>query len=370
MNPDALLSIIIPIYNGEPYIENTIRNILSSAYQNLELLLIDDGSTDDSLAICEKCAKSDARIKVYHKDNGGIADARNYGLDHAAGDYIGFCDQDDEISDEMYRKMMRRLLSDGSQAAVCGCYRKKRDDQIIIYEKYTDAVFGKQAIRENLLFPMLFKGFDDYTAREICIYPSIWKCIIARQLIEDAQLRFYSYVNHEDDLLMMLQLLLKAEKISTLSEPLYYWNTNIHSETYNCRGRYADDLETKQQKLMDYIVGELRANGVQDIVTEKYLYVLHCRNALQILDNFSLSKEKYAAKIKKIRRSKSIRYIQSAQTVVKPAKGFVRNTVIISLLRKRRIAAAYFMNRVIDAVRFYVEKHHIAERLERRMKGA
>ena len=82
--PDAPnLSIIIPVFNGEHYIENTVCSVLNSSWHDLELLLIDDGSTDSSLAICNRLAEADTRIKVYHKANGGIAEARNYGLIHA-----------------------------------------------------------------------------------------------------------------------------------------------------------------------------------------------------------------------------------------------------------------------------------------------
>ena len=78
MNTSPKLSIIMPIYNGAQYLENTVHSILISSYTNLELLLIDDGSTDASLSVCEALASSDARIKVYHKANSGIADTRNY----------------------------------------------------------------------------------------------------------------------------------------------------------------------------------------------------------------------------------------------------------------------------------------------------
>lgn len=91
MTINSRLSIIVPVYNGEQHIENTVRNILDSSYQNLELLLIDDGSSDGSLALCQKLAKADSRIRVFHKENGGIGDARNFGLTHATGDYIGNC---------------------------------------------------------------------------------------------------------------------------------------------------------------------------------------------------------------------------------------------------------------------------------------
>ena len=363
------LSIIVPVYNGESHIENTVRSILRSSYQNLELLLIDDGSTDGSLSLCQKLAASDSRIKVYHKENGGISDARNFGLAHATGDYIGFCDQDDEISEEMYQKMLSRIVSDGSQAAICGCYRQKRNGGKVVFEQYTDNVYREQLIVEKLLLPMLFKGFAAHSNHEISIYMNIWKCIISRQLIEDNAMKFRTFVTHEDDFIMLLQLFLHAEKISTLSDILYFWNTNTRSETHQSAERYQPDLEEKQRRLMSYVVKQLADHGISQNIIDEYKYVQQCRNALQQLDNLAASQNQKGDCMKKLRSCDSITYIQSATTAIPPQKGFVRNTVIIQLLRKKYIILAYFLNQIINFLRFFVEKYRITEKLERRMKG-
>ncbi|MBD5483909.1 MAG: glycosyltransferase family 2 protein [Lachnospiraceae bacterium] len=378
------LSIIVPVYNGETHIENTVRSILNSSYQNLELLLIDDGSTDGSLALCQKLSESDSRIKVYHKENGGIGAARNFGLAHATGNYIGFCDQDDEISEEMYQKMLTRIVSDGSQAAICSCYRQKRNGGKVVFEQYTDNVYDGQLIVGKLLLPMLFKGFAAHANHEISIYMSIWKCIISRQLIDDNAMEFRTFVTHEDDFIMLLQLFLHAEKISTLSDILYFWNTNTKSETYRSAERYRPDLEARQRRLMSYVVKQLADHGISQNIIEEYKYVQQCRNALQQLDNLAASRDQNGshrvsmrtryfdslhASMKSLRSCDSITYIQSVKTAIPPQKGFVRNTVIIRLLRKEHVISAYFLNRIINFLRFIVEKYRITEKLERRMKG-
>lgn len=368
MEADARLSIIVPVFNGKKYIENTIKNLLSSSYQNLELLLIDDGSTDNSFVICKKYEGLDSRVKAYHKENSGIADTRNYGLDHASGDYIGFCDQDDEVSLEMYQTMMDRIRKDGSDAAVCGCCRKKADGKRVVFEQYMDSVFSKQEIRQKLLFPLLFRGFAAYENQEIIIFPSIWTCIVSKRLIDEKQLRFCSFVDHEDDLLMLINLYLTAQKVSTLSDIFYYWNTNIHSETYRRRGRYIDNLEGKQKNLMDYVEKELENNGIGKDIIKKYRYVLCCINALQILDNTYLSEESLISKIKKLHENKSIVYLQTTRHFVPPQKGFVRNMLIIPLIRKKHLYVAYFFNQFINAVRYFAERHCLAEKMERKMK--
>ncbi len=369
MNTSPKLSIIMPIYNGAQYLENTVHSILISSYTNLELLLIDDGSTDASLTVCEALASSDARIKVYHKANSGIADTRNYGLNHATGDYISFCDQDDEVSEEMYQKMLNRIVKDRSQAAICGCYRQKRDRSRIVFEKYTDNVFDRPAIEEKLLLPMLFQGFTLYTNKEINIYPTIWNCIISRQLICEKKVLFRSFVNYEDDLIMLLQLLLQTDQISTLSDILYYWNTNTQSELHRSSGRYLNDLEARQQNFMNYVVNLLSESDIAPEIIEQYTYVHQCRSALLQLDNLAALKDrKTVRRIKELRNCNSISYICSVQNIVPPAKGFIRNTFIIPLLRRRHIVTAYLMNQLINSVRFFVEKYQITERLERKLK--
>lgn len=402
MAVNSRLSIIVPVYNGEQHIENTVRNILDSSHQNLELLLIDDGSSDGSLALCQNLAATDSRIVVYHKANGGIGDARNFGLAHATGDYIGFCDQDDKVSKEMYQKMLSRIAADGSQAALCGSYRQKKDGGKVVFEQYTDDVFDGQIITEKLLLPMLFKGFAAHANNEISIYMNIWKCIISRKLIEDNAMKFRTFVTYEDDFVMLLQLFLCAEKISTLSDILYYWNTNPKSETHRSAERYRPDLEARQHNLMSYVLKLLADHGISQNIIEEYTYVQQCRNALQQLDNLAAShnhKAFYKAtqpkqcqeppvspnirriseqtyrhasprlKLKNLNDCDSISYIQSAPTAIPPQKGFVRNTIIIWLLRKKHIILAYFLNRCINALRFFVEKYQITEKLERQMKG-
>lgn len=372
MNQTAKLSIIIPVYNGAQYIEKTVHGVLDSSYQNLELLLIDDGSTDTSLIICRKMALSDSRIKVYHKGNGGIASARNYGLDHASGSYIGFCDQDDMISVEMYQKMIDRLTSDRSQAAVCGCYSRKADGRKVVFEKYTDDLLDRQHILQKLLYPMLFKGFTYHANNEISIYPAVWKCIISKQLIDDYHMHFRTFVNYEDDFVMLLQLFLHADSISTLSDILYYWNTNTDSETHRSAQRYLKDLDLRQHNLIDYVVRQLASHNIPHKIIMKYVYVQQCRNALLQLNNLAAANGHITLRRmkKELRSCESIRYLQLVAHPVAPQKGFVRNTVLIPLLRRNHIFTAYFLNLIINLIRSFVEKHYIAERLERRMKDS
>ena len=103
------VSVIVPVYNVENYLEECVNSILNQTYENLEIILVDDGSTDNCPQICDDWAKKDKRIKVIHKANGGVSSARNVGLDNATGEYIGFVDSDDYIDITMYEKMLKLL---------------------------------------------------------------------------------------------------------------------------------------------------------------------------------------------------------------------------------------------------------------------
>ena len=99
MNNEYLISIIVPVYNVEPFISECINSILIQSYKNFELILVNDGSTDNSPTICEQYASKDKRIKVIHKANGGLSDARNWGLKFSSGEYVVFLDSDDYWND-------------------------------------------------------------------------------------------------------------------------------------------------------------------------------------------------------------------------------------------------------------------------------
>ena len=120
METDRLLTVIVPIYNVEKYLRRCIDSILVQTYGKLEIILVDDGSTDRSGKICDEYAKKDQRIKVIHKMNGGSADARNTGLENATGEFIGFVDSDDYILPEMYEVLYNACIEYGVALSMCG----------------------------------------------------------------------------------------------------------------------------------------------------------------------------------------------------------------------------------------------------------
>lgn len=116
---DKLISVIVPIYNVEKYLTKCIESIINQTYENLEIILVDDGSPDNCPIICDEYAKRDSRVKVIHKKNGGLSDARNAGLDIATGEYIMFIDSDDFVEIDMMESMMNNMIDNNVDLVVC-----------------------------------------------------------------------------------------------------------------------------------------------------------------------------------------------------------------------------------------------------------
>ena len=116
---NLLVSVIVPIYNVEKYLRKCVDSILNQTYKNLEIILVDDGSPDNCGNICDEYALSDSRIRIIHKKNGGLSDARNAGLDIARGNYILFVDSDDYIDETMVEKLYEALEKEKAEMSLC-----------------------------------------------------------------------------------------------------------------------------------------------------------------------------------------------------------------------------------------------------------
>ena len=142
----SIISVVIPIYNMEKYLNKCIESVINQTYRNLEILLIDDGSTDNSPGMCDEWAKKDNRIKVFHKTNGGLSDAKNYGIEHASGKFIGFVDSDDWIEENMYEELYKEAMDNNADIIICGRYLEFSNCKIIQSASKKSIMTGKEAI--------------------------------------------------------------------------------------------------------------------------------------------------------------------------------------------------------------------------------
>ena len=180
---NPLISVIIPVYNTEEYVEGSIRSIMEQTYKNIEILIVDDGSTDRSGEICDRLAAEDSRIRVFHKENGGQASARNFARSVSHGEYIGYVDSDDWIAEKMYGEMLGTLIDNDCDICVCGRYAVTEEDIRPSFGSRVDnvTVMDKtEAIRRFLVYDSVDssacdKLFKREVIADVC-FPSGYIC--------------------------------------------------------------------------------------------------------------------------------------------------------------------------------------------------
>lgn len=145
-----MITVIVPVYNVESYLEKCVDSILAQTYGDLEILLVDDGSTDRSGQICDEYEGIDSRIRVVHTENRGLSEARNRGLTEAKGEWIGFVDSDDWIDQDMYESLLRRALETGADIAECGI-RAEKPSGTVARKRKVMVLSGEEAVSELLL---------------------------------------------------------------------------------------------------------------------------------------------------------------------------------------------------------------------------
>lgn len=195
---NELISIIVPVYNVEQYLERCMKSLCGQTYTNIEIILVDDGSTDNSSQMCDTYAAQDNRIKVIHKQNGGLSDARNAGLAIATGAYIGFVDSDDWIEPDMYERMYRSCIEQQAQIAICR-YAQIYQDKVV--KEGTDVI--TEFSKEELL-RVYICGHDDYV-----IYNSVWSKLFRRDLVEGV---LFPTGRNSEDIMYTTKAFCKAEK--------------------------------------------------------------------------------------------------------------------------------------------------------------
>ena len=213
---NEVISVIVPVYNVEQYLDKCINSILNQTYKNIEVILVDDGSPDNCGKVCDEYSKMDSRIKVIHKENGGLSDARNVGIDNANGKYICFVDSDDYIENRYIELLYRAIKENNVDIAQCGI-NKISNDEIFIenigYKK--NEVKSSKKMLEDL-----------YTTNWENIV--VWNKMYLKELFDN--IRFPKGKIHEDEY-TTYKILYKTKEIVILNKCLYNYRQNSQSIT-------------------------------------------------------------------------------------------------------------------------------------------
>ena len=226
-----VLSIIVPIYNSEKYINRCINSILSQTLDNIEIILVNDGSNDRSGKICEEYKSADSRIKVIHKKNGGQAQARNIGLRLAKGSYIGFVDSDDWIENDMYELLYNSCINNNVDISIIGV-REINEKGICLSEYIPESVDFSEIMKKAYPCNKIFK----------------------KELFIDNNL-FFQEGHYYEDLELIPKLVTKAYSVSFISQIGYNYMKHNESTTSSRDGRILDNLWAYIQ-LKDYLERE------------------------------------------------------------------------------------------------------------------
>ena len=203
---EELISVIVPIYKVQDYLDRCVQSIVNQTYKNLEIILVDDGSPDDCPRICDEWAKKDQRIKVIHKENGGLSDARNFGLDHATGDYIGFLDSDDKVFNNIYERLYLMIKENDSDMAMCSYLRSDED---LNNEELSIKTYNIKEIYDDIML-------DKINAH-------VWDKLYKKECFDDIK---FPYGLHFEDLAIFYKMAFNMKKITISNEQLYYYRVD------------------------------------------------------------------------------------------------------------------------------------------------
>lgn len=217
---DILLSVIVPIYNVKGYVEKCIESICNQTYQNLEIILVDDGSTDGSGEICDNFAEIDKRIKVVHKINGGLISARKAGAKVATGEYVINVDGDDWIDKDRFKNLVEKALKiKPSMAYMSGHYKEYEKESVLIKSEYIEGIYNKEQIRTDLM--KLLAGNGMFLERKMEFGQWLW--CVSREIYEKNQLKINENIKRAEDFVAMFSCILDSEKIVCIEEPSYHY---------------------------------------------------------------------------------------------------------------------------------------------------
>lgn len=251
---EPLISIIIPAYNIEAYIGRGVQSVCEQTYQNLEIIVVDDGSTDRTGKILDQLAQKDQRIKVIHKENAGVSAARNDGLDHAHGDYIGFVDGDDTIAPDMYEFLLENARKYQADISHCG-YQ-------MVFPDRRDDYYGTGKIVEQTSE----SGVQDLLTGAL-IEPGLCNKLYKKHLFQEFRLNTKIKIN--EDLLANYYLFRQAEKAVFEDQMKYFYMVRKSSASTSYNKHHIQDPIVVWQEILSQESG-----AIFDIAMRRYLMVL------------------------------------------------------------------------------------------------
>lgn len=354
----SVISIIVPIYKAEKYLEKCLASIQSQTYRNLQILLIDDGSPDACGEICEEYAKKDQRIQVIHQENSGVSSARNTGLREAAGDFVAFVDPDDYISEDMIETLYIEAVESGSDIVAC-CAMIITDKGLVENSFFSQQeVEGTLVAKETAILQLVSNRIFSGAGRFIDIGVP-WGKLYKRSLISSNGLKFNVDLRRMQDNIFNLYAFQYANRISYLDEPLYFYNTTNTQQEFN---KYVEDADTlfknlafETEAFLEKYEWQLKQDFQQAYALKATLFLLSILNSKIFHEKYEASTEK---KLNEARELVLMEPFHSSLKKVDTGYFRIHNKLLISLLNR---------NLLYPACRLVMMKNSIKEQRSKKV---
>lgn len=249
-----LISVIVPVYRVEVYLERCVKSILSQTYKNLEVILVDDGSPDQCPAICDACAEKDARVKVIHQENKGLSGARNAGIDAASGEYLAFVDSDDYVSPHFIEELYQLLQDTGCAIGQCR-FSYVKGDGLVEEGDSAFCIYRGESLMEQLYGP----------EEKATCFVVAWNKLYRAELFKETGIRYPEGRIHEDEA-TTYRLFHEAKKLVFLDRALYgYYTENGGSITSVFSAKRLQWLTAHEERIAFF-----KKNGYEKLLPAAY----------------------------------------------------------------------------------------------------
>jgi glycosyltransferase involved in cell wall biosynthesis len=242
-----ILSVIIPIYNMEKYLRKCLESVLHQSFLDMEIICVDDGSVDRSLQIIEEYGKEDSRIKIIHKENGGLVSARKAGLGAVMGEYIGFVDGDDWIEPDMYNCMYQEITKQAVDVVMCGRYEDTEEFSKQVFHGLLEGRYDKRALLEKVYPQLIIKE----SFFELGVLPSLCDKLFKCELVKKFQMAVDDRIDMGEDAACVFPCLLNANSIYVMHECFYHYRQTTSSMVKQIKNR---EIERKQFQILYHTV--------------------------------------------------------------------------------------------------------------------
>lgn len=325
---NSLISVIIPVYKVEKYLNKCINSVINQTYSNLEIILVDDGSPDNCGNICDNYAKKDKRIKVIHKQNGGLSSARNAGLEIATGSLISFIDSDDYVDIKMLEELKNNMEKYNSDISVCNFYKKYK--------------FIKK-IKTKVNKEYVFQNKEKYTEAKDgnrCINPCAWNKLYKKEIFNNIR---YPEGKIFEDSYVIYDIADTVDKISYTPKALYFYRARKSSIT-------------KSKKKNNYDQVDALSKNIDFLTKKKYFDLADKEKYRKVHALLSIA---YKSGIQDINDES---YKEEKELVLKTARD-IKDSKYLSVSQKNNIKM------LIENINDYYKKRASKQKLNRRIRG-